>query len=43
MKNDFNKNWYFMCQMVTSDSQSARLIQLTFDANCGKIHYESDP
>ena len=26
LKKDFNKNWYFICQMVTSDSQSARPI-----------------
>ena len=29
IKKDFNKNWYFMCQMVTSDSQNARPIPPT--------------
>ena len=41
IKQYLNKNRYFMCQILTSDSYTHNLRQ--YDADCGKIRYVSDP
>ena len=43
IKTDFNKSWYFMCQILTWEVLDPPTHSRQFDGNCGKIRYVRDP